>query len=371
MEKPLRLLLALLLVSSGSIHAADQMPREHPLNRMKQSRIVQNELDSLNAFLAELTGGKRNRHAFIYLQQRIHDIPAAYRAPVLEAVIDQLSLSEGADIVATIRFQLARIYREQNSAEDAIRCLEDGIDIAENEDLLRELLRSLVRHLHLYGRLEEAVTTNEQLIAFTKKNKAPIDHVRALTEQGTLLNKLGRHGEVRELLRTLARKINAIQDYPSDQGRILKLNGSHWSETGHFREAIRYTNLAISAFDEADDFHEIANCHYNLAIYHKQSGNFEKAAKYYRHAASQFESLGSLGGAGMAQSAHGRLAFEQADYEKSLQLLDKAVYNLEVDGSRRRLATALERLATTLEALGRSGQAHSARTRAKAIRLEL
>lgn len=73
----------------------------------------------------------------------------------------------------------------------------------------------------------------------------------------------------------------------------------------------------------------------------------------------------------MVLSAHGQLVFEMGDYERSHELLSKAVHFLEVTQSYRRLAKALSRLSSALEKLGRMEEAEAVKARAAEVRIRL
>lgn len=338
--------------------------------------MVEEELSRIERFLNKFPSEPQNLGTAFYLYRRAPFLPMQHRTAVLEGILASLSPDDGKNELAELYYWLSFMYARQSEIDHAIRCQEFAADLAERKELLRAILGNLVRNLHSSGRMKRGVVVNERLIEMTKNDGDPINYVRALTEQGYMMHKLGRFSELREISSTLGKWINKIQDHPSDQGLILRLIGILWSQSAvdeatRYRKSVHYTSQAIRAFEEAGNDHEIANCFFNLASDHFAAGAYGKADECYRKAAEFFYKADSRSGFGMVLAAHGKMAFKIGDYEKSHELLQKATYFLEASESYWRLARALEVLGLCLEKLGRLEEAVAVEARAAEIRTKL
>ncbi|MFQ5594122.1 MAG: tetratricopeptide repeat protein, partial [Anaerolineae bacterium] len=192
---------------------------------------------------------------------------------------------------AEVLIQIGTLRSELGEWEEALRYLQEGLDISRKIDSKWEQAWALDNIGIVYactGDYSEALRSSREALALAQAIGSKFRELKNLTNLGVITAYLGDYEQAIDLVQEAIRISRAIQD---QQGETFALHslGDFCRILGLYDDALSHLEATLNLAQELEMQFLVAACHNSLALtYHqrRQSGDLDRAIKHARAAIS-------------------------------------------------------------------------------------
>ncbi len=290
----------------------------------------------------------------------------------------------------------SRIYNDFNMYDDASRCLEEMLSIAErsnNQSMKAAALNNIGMILFAKGKYSEAADRFEEGISIVQqlgdlfgvtqllRNMGDVyrtignysealkfytealkivnqlinskkNLLESLRERATLLNNIAmiydKQGNYLEALKMYEEGLKIDEELGYLLGKATRLNniGMNYYMQGNFSEAMKHYEMALKIFDQLGDFSRKASTISNIASIYYNQKNYPEALKKFKEALKIAIQLGDQSGKANRLNNIGNIYNSQGNYLEARKMFEEALNIYQKLGDLPKIAIALNNIAS-------------------------
>ena len=327
-----RILLLLLLICTGLIHAQSQMDIDSLLNVYQTQKLDTNKVRTLNQVV----------NYYMYRD----------RVKAKEFAMEELELAEQLDYtsgIALANYQIGIVYNNLDLIDSAKYHYNKSLDIArkiENSVYISQAYRGLAILEFSQGNLNQADSINNMDLAHTIKYNDSVGMALSYDFKGTINQNKGYY-EIAlenvlkglELFRELDDEIRVADGLNHLATLELNLNRPE--------KGIEYNSEALAIYEAYEDIYYQAQVLNDLGVMYNVLGEHEKARNYFGQCIEKSKQAGSRAIEAAALTGIGTSYYNKEEANLAIDYYQRSISLSEELNAQRRIAIASNKLAKT------------------------
>ena len=248
----------------------------------------------------------------------------------------------------------AKLYYDFDIYEDAMRCLEEILYIAEeegNQYWKGVALNNIGKIYYAQGNYPEALKRYEEALKIAEQLGDLANKTTYLNNIGLIYNAQGNYSEALKIFEealTIAKQLGDLAEIAS----LLNNIGLIYNAQGNYSEALKKYEEALKITEHMGNLTEKAAHLNNIGMVYKAQGSYPEALKRYEEALKIAEQLGNLAEKITYLNNIGMIYNAQGSYPEALKRYEEALKIAEQLGKLAGKATSLSNIATIYYAQG-------------------